>query len=67
VGEGTLAVLDPGDQLRVRATDRRSEVLVAAARPLREPIVQQGPFVMNNEDEIRRAWDDYRTGVLDRT
>jgi redox-sensitive bicupin YhaK (pirin superfamily) len=67
VSEGTLAVLGPGDQLRVRATDRRSEVLVAAARPLGEPIVQRGPFVMNTEEEIRRAWDDYRAGVLDRT
>ena len=35
-------------------------------RPLHEPIVQRGPFVMNTEAEIERAIADYRAGVLDR-
>jgi redox-sensitive bicupin YhaK (pirin superfamily) len=61
-----LAVLGPGDRVRARARERRSELLLAAARPLGEPIVQHGPFVMNTEEEIRRAWEDYRAGVLDR-
>jgi redox-sensitive bicupin YhaK (pirin superfamily) len=67
VRQGSLAVLDAGDRLRVRATDRRSEVLIAAGRPIGEPIVQSGPFVMNTEAEIRRAWEDYRAGALDKT
>jgi redox-sensitive bicupin YhaK (pirin superfamily) len=67
VRDGTLAVLGPGDRVRVRAVDQRADVLIAAARPLGEPIVQRGPFVMNTEEEIRRAWDDYRAGVLDKT
>jgi redox-sensitive bicupin YhaK (pirin superfamily) len=66
VPEETLAVLGDGNRLRVRATNRRSEILVAAARPLHEPIVQRGPFVMNTEAEIERAIADYRAGVLDR-
>ncbi|HEY0708308.1 MAG TPA: pirin family protein [Polyangia bacterium] len=64
--EGTLAVLGPGDRLRTRATNRRSEILVAAGRPLHEPIVQRGPFVMNTEAEIAQAIADYRAGTLDR-
>jgi redox-sensitive bicupin YhaK (pirin superfamily) len=64
--EGTLAVLGPGDRLRTRATNRRSEVLVAAGRPLREPIAQRGPFVMNTDAEIMQAFSDYRAGRLDR-
>jgi redox-sensitive bicupin YhaK (pirin superfamily) len=67
VAQGTIAVLGAGDRIRVRATDQRADVLVAAARPIGEPIVQRGPFVMNTEEEIRRAWDDYQRGVLDRT
>ncbi|GHG82911.1 pirin family protein [Comamonas sp. JC664] len=66
VREGSLALLGPGNQLRVRAKNRRSELLIAAARPLREPIVQYGPFVMNTREEIQQAFDDYRAGVLDR-
>jgi redox-sensitive bicupin YhaK (pirin superfamily) len=63
-GPGTLAVLGPGNLLRVRAREQRSEILIAAARPLGEPIVQRGPFVMNTEEEIQRAFADYRAGRL---
>jgi quercetin 2,3-dioxygenase len=66
VSQGNLAVLGAGNRLRLRATNRRSEVLVAAGRPLHEPIVQRGPFVMNTEAEIAQAYADYRAGILDR-
>jgi redox-sensitive bicupin YhaK (pirin superfamily) len=41
-----------------------SRVLLIAGRPLREPIVQQGPFVMNTQQEIVQAINDYRSGRL---
>lgn len=41
-----------------------ARVLVVAGRPLRESIVQHGPFVMNNVDEIHQAIADYQRGVL---
>lgn len=66
VGADTLALLSPGKRLRVRATNQRSAVLIAAAKPIGEPIVQRGPFVMNTEAEIHRAIEDYRNGVLDK-
>lgn len=66
VAEGSIAVLGAGDRLSLRAPNQRSEVLLAAAMPLREPIVQRGPFVMNTEEEIRQAYADYRAGKLGR-
>jgi quercetin 2,3-dioxygenase len=36
--------------------------LLFAGRPLREPVVAQGPFVMNTEEQIRQAYLDYRAG-----
>ncbi|HYO54592.1 pirin family protein [Archangium sp.] len=66
VRAGNLAVFSPGKRLRMRATNQRSAVLVGAAKPIREPIVQRGPFVMNTEAEIYRAIEDYRNGVLDK-
>jgi quercetin 2,3-dioxygenase len=39
-------------------------VLVIAGAPLREPIVQYGPFVMNTGAEIRQALDDAGAGRL---
>jgi hypothetical protein len=41
-----------------------AKLLIIAGRPLKEPIAQYGPFVMNTEQEIRAALDDYRTGRL---
>jgi quercetin 2,3-dioxygenase len=41
-----------------------SLALLIASAPLREPIVQYGPFVVNNRAEIRRAIDDAAAGRL---
>jgi redox-sensitive bicupin YhaK (pirin superfamily) len=37
-------------------------VLLYAGRPLHEPVVAGGPFVMNTEEQIRQANSDYREG-----
>ncbi|MCM2678267.1 pirin family protein [Echinimonas agarilytica] len=39
-----------------------AQVLLLAGRPLREPIVQYGPFVMNSQAQIEQAIEDYQTG-----
>jgi redox-sensitive bicupin YhaK (pirin superfamily) len=41
-----------------------SHALLVAGRPLRESIVQYGPFVMNSMQEIQQAVTDYQRGVL---
>jgi redox-sensitive bicupin YhaK (pirin superfamily) len=38
--------------------------LLLAAKPLHEPVVQYGPFVMNTREEIEQALADYRSGRL---
>jgi hypothetical protein len=38
--------------------------LLIAGKPLKEPIVQYGPFVMNSQQEIYQALSDFRDGVL---
>ena len=65
IDAGNLAILGRGNRLRLQARDVRSGVLIAAGKPLREPIVQRGPFVMNTEEEIRKAFAEYRAGTLD--
>lgn len=41
-----------------------ARVLLLAGRPLGEPIVQYGPFVMNSREEIEQALRDFRDGVF---
>jgi len=44
--------------------DGDARVLLIAGRPLNEPIAQYGPFVMNTEQEIYQALNDFRDGRL---
>jgi redox-sensitive bicupin YhaK (pirin superfamily) len=57
-------VLSDGDSVRVVAKDSGVRFLMLAAKPLREPVVQYGPFVMNTREEIEQALADYREGRL---
>jgi redox-sensitive bicupin YhaK (pirin superfamily) len=57
-------VLSAGDQVRALAGPEGVRFLLLAAKPLREPIVQYGPFVMNTREEIEQALADYRGGRL---
>jgi redox-sensitive bicupin YhaK (pirin superfamily) len=52
-----------GDCLTISA-DEDSMVLVLAGEPIDEPIVGQGPFVMNTQQEIREAICDYQNGRM---
>ena len=42
----------------------RARLLCFAGRPIGEPVARYGPFVMNTDEEIRQAVDDYRSGRL---
>lgn len=50
-----------GDKLQINAAEN-SILLFGHAKPLNEPVVAQGPFVMNTEQEIEEAYADYRSG-----
>jgi hypothetical protein len=41
-----------------------SRLLLVAGQPLGEPIAQHGPFVMNTQQELQQAIQDYRQGRL---
>jgi redox-sensitive bicupin YhaK (pirin superfamily) len=64
VQRGQVAVLGEGDVFAASGERGGGRVLLFAGRPLREPVARYGPFVMNTDEEIRRAIEDYRTGHL---
>lgn len=44
------------------SANEKLRLVLFAGEPLREPVVAYGPFVMNTEEEIRQAFQDYREG-----
>lgn len=62
---GVLSRFGAGDQIDiVNAADGDSRVLLMAGLPLKEPIVQRGPFVMDSWEGIEQAIRDYQQGKL---
>jgi redox-sensitive bicupin YhaK (pirin superfamily) len=64
VPAGNAALLSPGDALAITAGPAGASVLLLVARPIGEPIVQYGPFVMNTRAEIEQAVADFQSGRL---
>lgn len=61
---GNAGLLAAGDEILVRALAEDSRFILLAGKPLHEPIAQYGPFVMNTQEEIEQAIQDYRSGAL---
>jgi redox-sensitive bicupin YhaK (pirin superfamily) len=63
LGKGQLARLSEQGKLQLMSSNG-ARVLLLAGRPIGEPIVQYGPFVMNSREEIEQALRDFRDGIL---
>ena len=64
VPESSLVVTTDGERLRLGASEGPAQLVVIAGRPLQEPFVHRGPFVMGTMGDIEQAYEDYRAGRL---
>lgn len=69
LGESALkrsaaSVLGKGDEITLSAGAEGARLLLIAGKPIGEPVVQYGPFVMNTREEIEQTLRDYRDGRL---
>ncbi|XOZ32725.1 pirin family protein [Halomonadaceae bacterium KBTZ08] len=55
-------LLSTGDEVRLRGGQAGAGLLLLAATPVKEPVVQHGPFVMNTREEIEQAIRDFQEG-----
>jgi redox-sensitive bicupin YhaK (pirin superfamily) len=63
-GEAELALFErEGEEISVKA-ETDTTILVLDGKPIDEPVVGYGPFVMNTHHEIRQAIADYEDGTL---
>ena len=56
-----LLFTNEGEDFSIEAT-ANSVVLILSGEPLNEPIASYGPFVMNTQEQIREAFDDFNNG-----
>lgn len=54
--------VESGDSVLSVEAQTRSRLLVVTGRPIDEPVVAYGPFVMNSAVEIQQAFEDYQAG-----
>ena len=64
LAKGELGELSDGDSVELAAGAKGARLLLMAARPIQEPVVHYGPFVMNTAQEIEQAVMDFRSGRL---
>jgi len=60
----TLVLFEDGDQITVNAQDESVRFLLISGKPIREPVAWQGPIVMNTQEELTIAFDEYRQGIF---
>ena len=62
VARQELAVLGGGELLQLQAGAEGARLILVAGRPLREPVMRHGPFVMNTRQELMQAFVDFQEG-----
>jgi redox-sensitive bicupin YhaK (pirin superfamily) len=63
----TLVTFSAGAAVSIQSKENNARFILVGGRPLKEPIVQYGPFVMNTREEIEQAFSDYQAGRLVRS
>ncbi len=64
VRNGTLVLFDDGDQVTVSTEKEAVRFLLISGKPIDEPVAWYGPIVMNTEEELRIAFEEYQTGTF---
>jgi hypothetical protein len=64
VANGSLCLFEDGDECRVTAGAQPLRFLLISGRPLGEPVAWYGPIVMNTEEELETAFEEYRNGTF---
>jgi redox-sensitive bicupin YhaK (pirin superfamily) len=64
IGANHLVVYGDGDEVQATAGDGPLRFLLVSGRPLNEPVAWYGPIVMNTQQELDVAFDEYRRGTF---
>jgi hypothetical protein len=63
-GNRSLLLFGDGEETRITAGGEGARFLFITGTPLEEPIAWRGPIVMNSEEELQRAFEEFRAGTF---
>jgi quercetin 2,3-dioxygenase len=64
IHNGTAVLFGDGDQVTVSAQGEPVRFLLISGKPINEPVAWYGPIVMNTEEELQLAFDEYQNGTF---
>ncbi|HEX7401682.1 MAG TPA: pirin family protein [candidate division Zixibacteria bacterium] len=64
VANGSLVLFDDGEQISVSTEEEPIRFLLMSGKPLGEPVAWYGPIVMNTQEELQIAFEEYRNGTF---
>jgi redox-sensitive bicupin YhaK (pirin superfamily) len=64
VSNGGLVLFDDGEQITVSTEEEPVRFLLVSGKPLSEPVAWYGPIVMNTQEELQLAFEEYRNGTF---
>ncbi len=64
IGSDSLVIFEDGNELDISTKGAGVRFLLISGKPIREPVAWYGPIVMNTQEELRTAFDEYRQGTF---
>lgn len=64
IGNGSVCLYEDGDHISVSSGGEALRFLLVSGKPIGEPVAWHGPIVMNTEEELRQAFEEYRNGTF---
>jgi len=64
VSNGTIVLFEDGDHIVVSTEGEAVRFLLISGKPINEPVAWYGPIVMNTQEELRIAFEEYQQGIF---
>ena len=64
VGAEHFVIFNEGDEVLIQTNDKSVRFLLISGKPIGEPVAWRGPIVMNTEEELRTAFNEYNKGTF---
>ena len=64
MGSETLILFDDGDEVVISTEEKPVRFLLISGKPIGEPVAWYGPIVMNTQEELRIAFEEYQNGTF---